>query len=172
MRAGKVLRLGIGLFIAGIVAGLALADRHRSEREFTSSPLTAVELEERAEKLAERREKLDYFYITAFTAILVFTFNDLNAKDGLLQRAPLWLVELGWGALIGAALCPLYVIGARFKRFAMNLDEIAGKPVDKGRFKALRGRGDLVHIAMTLLFLIGVVSLAVSYGLGLSSAHV
>lgn len=132
------------------------------------SSLSQVEIEERAENLADRREKLDYFYISAAVAILVFTFNDFNNAKGALQQAPLWLVETGWGALIIAALCPLYVIGARFARFAMNLDEIAGKPVDRTRFKALRRRGEWVRRVMAALFLVGVGSLAVGYGIGLS----
>jgi hypothetical protein len=76
---------------------------------------TAAQMEELAEKLAERREKLDYFYITAFTAILVFTFNNFNLPAGVLVKAPVWLVEVGWASLIVAALCPMHVISARFQ---------------------------------------------------------
>jgi hypothetical protein len=49
-------------------------------------------------------------------------------------KAPVWLVEIGWGSLIAAELCPLYVISARFKRFAMNLDEITGKEINEHLF--------------------------------------
>ena len=124
-------------------------------------------MEERIENLAERREKLDYFYISAFTAILVFTFNNFNSRTGILAHAPVWLVEVGWGALIVGTLCPLYVIGARFKRFAINLDRIAGKNVDGKLFMALRKRGEFVHRAMTLLFVLGVGALCTAYALGL-----
>jgi hypothetical protein len=148
----------------------AWAASEKQRRELATSlgsSLTPVEIEERAERLAERREKLDYFYISAFVAILVFTFNDFNSTNGALQMAPLWLVEMGWGSLIVAALCPLYVMGVRFERFAMNLDEIAGKKIDRSKFRALRHRGELVRRAMALFFFAGVVSLAIAYGLGL-----
>ena len=130
--------------------------------------LTEAEIEELTDNLVERREKLDYFYITAFTAILVFTFNNFNSRSGILVKAPVWLVEVGWGALIVAALCPLYVIGVRFKRFAMNLDRKVGKPFDKVLFKRLRRRGERAQYAMTLFFVTGVAALCFSYALGLS----
>lgn len=134
----------------------------------SASSMTEAELEQRAENLAERREKLDYFYISAFTAILVFTFNNFNSRSGILVKAPLWLVEVGWGSLIAAALCPLYVISVRFKAFAMNLDRITGKTVDKKVLRGLRRRSEFIHHSMALFFVVGVGSLCAAYALGLS----
>lgn len=163
MTLGRRIVVAIALVVLAVSAGGA--DRQASN--IAPSSLTPAEIEERAERLAERREKLDYFYISAFTAILVFTFNNFNSRSGILTKAPVWLVEVGWGSLIAAALCPLYVINIRFKRFAMNLDAIVGKEIDHRLFMALRSRGEFVHRAMAFLFVFGVGALCVAYALGL-----
>jgi hypothetical protein len=134
----------------------------------SAGSLTEAQIEELTDKLAERREKLDYFYITAFTAILVFTFNNFNSPSGVLVKAPVWVVEVGWASLIVAALCPLYVIGIRFRRFAMNMDRQVGKPFDKDLFKLLRRRAQFVYRAMTVFFVVGVGALCAAYALGLN----
>jgi hypothetical protein len=143
------------------------SDRTRNAVDSPTS-LTVAQIEELAEKMAERREKLDYFYITAFTAVLVFTFNNFNSTSGVLVKAPVWLVEVGWASLITAALCPLYVISARLSRYAMNMDWQVGKPFDQKRFKRLRRRSEFVHRAMTVCFAIGVGLLCAAYALGLN----
>jgi hypothetical protein len=132
------------------------------------STLTDAQIEELTDKLAERREKLDYFYITAFAAILVFTFNNFNSPSGVLVKAPVWLVEVGWGSLIAAALCPLYVISVRFQRFAMNLDRQVGKDFDEDLFKHLRRRAEFARRALTVFFVVGVGALCAAYALGLN----
>ena len=81
----------------------------------------------------------------------------------------MWIVEVGWASLILAALCPLYVISARFQRFAINIDFQVGKPFDQARFKRLRQRSEYVHRAMTLFFAIGVGLLCAAYALGLNN---
>lgn len=165
--------LGKRLFLALTVLFFP-PDAGRADRPAdvpTPGELTAAEMEEQVAKLAERREKLAYFYISAFTAILVFTFNNFNSRSGILVRAPVWLVELGWGALIVAALCPLYIINIGLKRFAMNFDRLAGKKFDLTAFSALRRHSQLADRAMTLFFLLGVGSLCSAYALGLNQVR-
>jgi hypothetical protein len=164
--------------LGGFAVGLALRgalgpDGGVSATPPVSSQLTPLEIEERTDKIADRREKLDYFYISASVAILVFTFNNFNAKNGILQQAPLWLVEAGWGALILAAICPLYVMRLRLDRFAMRMDELSGLPVkdrDRARIKRLRARRTWAERVMTFLFLIGIAVLALTYGLGFANS--
>jgi len=134
----------------------------------SASTLTDAQIEELADKLAERREKLDYFYITAFAAILVFTFNNFNSPSGVLSKAPVWLVEVGWASLIVAALCPLYVISVRFQRFAMNLDRQVSKHFDQDRFERLKLRAEFSYRAMTVFFVVGIGALCAAYALGLN----
>jgi hypothetical protein len=71
-------------------------------------------------RLFELREKLNYFLITASTAVVVFTFNNLNSAQGTLGRASHILIAIGFGGMIGASgasLIVLYLRHSQYRRY-------------------------------------------------------
>jgi hypothetical protein len=132
-----------------------------------------LRLEELADKLLDKKEKFAYFLITAMTFIIAFTFNDFNAKGGVLKHAPLWLTGTGWGALISSSLLPLYVIRARHHTYTLNLrilesGRTRANPDEAAEFRRVAARAQLAELAGTALFVAGVAVLASAYVVGLS----
>jgi len=134
-----------------------------------------VRIEELSDKLIEKREKLEYFLISASTAVLVFSFNDFNKNEGLLQAGPLWLTMVSWSLLLLSPGFGLLAIRRRHGQYAISqewLRENRTKPRDaKEKSKIERGKlsiraGDLL---MSVCFVAGIGVLALSYSLALLS---
>jgi hypothetical protein len=122
-----------------------------------------------ADKLLEKREKLQYFIVTASTASVVFSFNNAS---GLLRKSSVWLALAAWGALLLAAGLALFSIRERHKRYTIWVDTLyQGKSElsEEDRRKTNRsqrasGRAEPVILA---LFVTGITLLAISFGVGL-----
>jgi hypothetical protein len=80
-----------------------------------------LRIDELTDRLIEKREKLQYFIITAATAVTVFTFNDFNKPLGLLRSGPAWLPLLGWLLLTTSSGLSLYVLRKRHDISWLNL---------------------------------------------------
>jgi hypothetical protein len=76
-----------------------------------------AQLDDLTDRLIEKRERFQYFIVTASTAVLVFTFNNFNQPDGILRLGPRWLVIVGWFALLLAAAAALLQIALRHERY-------------------------------------------------------
>jgi hypothetical protein len=134
-----------------------------------------LKIEELSDKLIEKREKLEYFIITASTAVIVFSFNDFNKADGVLQGGALWLTMLAWSLLLLAPGFALLAIRRRHGQYAISqewLRQNRSAPRDDAeRSRIERGKlgvkvGDQL---MGAFFIGGMAVLALSYSFALLS---
>lgn len=85
-----------------------------------------------AEQLLERKDRLQYFIISASAAIFLFTFDDMNAPESILRLAPRLLVVLAWSCLVGAVAAAFIIIYVRHHRSGERLRLLyEGKPLEK-----------------------------------------
>jgi hypothetical protein len=125
------------------------------------------------EKLIEKREKLEYFMVTAATAVIVFTLNDFNKMDGVLRSANRTLLLAGWACLLAAAGFALFAIRSRHSVYSLAIDVIrAGTPLepdkDAKRVAKQKWIGRALN-GMAVLFVAGVAVLALAYVFALDS---
>jgi hypothetical protein len=123
-----------------------------------------------ADKLIEKRERLLYFIVTASTAVIAFTFNNLSSSAGILHAAPAWLPISGWALLLLAAGAALYLIRRRHKEYFRYIDELYGRrpspsEIEVMAFRKLVARFELL---MMSLFLVGVLLLVIAYAIALA----
>lgn len=142
------------------------------------SPLTVqatdnLRIEELGDKLIEKREKLEYFLITASTAVIVFSFNDFNRKDGLLQGGHLWLTMIAWSLLLLSPAGGLLAIRRRHTQYALSqqwLREERHQAKDEKEKRKIERGTKLIQAGdslMALSFLLGIAILALSYSYAL-----
>lgn len=128
--------------------------------------------DELAEKLIEKREKLQYFIITASVAIIAFTFSNLNPGTGLLRDGSASLAIAGWALLLLAAGCSLLLIRARHEVYRVFVDmryERRTVPTEEERTRVVRlqrrmGAGEML---MMVFFFAGAGVLAAAHGVAL-----
>jgi hypothetical protein len=124
--------------------------------------------EEVTDRLIEKVEKLNYFLVTASTAVLVFTFNDFNSSTGLLQSSPVLLVAFGWAFLIMSSVASLLVVrdGHELYRIYIKLrnQRLDQPPPETQRIvQRLYARTRFLEITMIGGFLLGIAVLASAY---------
>jgi hypothetical protein len=131
--------------------------------------------EELTDKLIDKREKLQYFIITASTAVIVFSFNDFNKAQGTLRHGPLNLIMGGWIVLLLASAFSLYALRARQWVYGRAIDEIRGtdplKEEDKTRIGKVQTRIRWAGNLMSACFVGGVTLLAFAYVFALRSVE-
>jgi hypothetical protein len=81
-----------------------------------------LRIDELTDKLIEKREKLEYFIITAAIAVIVFTFKDFNDQHGLLHLVDPWVPAAGWIVLLAASGCALFALRRRHSLISINQD--------------------------------------------------
>ena len=124
--------------------------------------------DEITDKLIDKEQKLNYFLVTASTAILVFTFNDFNSPRGLLQSAPLGLVASGWALLIISAVASLYIVREGHKLYRMYIklrNQGLDEPTPEMRciVERIYDRRELAERIMIGGFVLGILGLASAY---------
>ncbi len=128
-----------------------------------------MRIDELTDKLIEKREKLNYFIVTAATAVIVFTFKDFNDRSGLLHSVTLWIPASGWVVLLISAGCALFALRRRHTLVSINQDwryanRISPKDVTEAR--RIRVNTRLVKVSdflMGLLFVVGMGLLGIAY---------
>lgn len=127
--------------------------------------------EEMADKLIDKREKLEYFIVTASTAIIVFTFNDFNNPNGLLQRGSGSMTLAGWLVLLLASALALYGLRARHWVYSQAIADMRlSHSLPPVRMKKVRRAQTRIIWASHLMwgaFVLGTAMLARSYSLAL-----
>jgi hypothetical protein len=113
-----------------------------------------------ADRLIDKREKLQYFVVTGSTAILAFTIATLrDAVDSIGACTRVALVTGGM-LLLAAAGIALYAIFKRHRVYAEYLDERLGRaPKTPEHHQAVRRQFELLEAWMMGLFYLGVVVL-------------
>jgi len=120
------------------------------------------------DKLIDKTEKLNYFIVTAGTAVLVFTFRDFNSASGLLRLAPIWLVAAGWGALLVSALSSLGTVrqGHLLYRLYIRIRNQGRQTTNPGeacRVQRIYAYMRLGEFMMIAAFLVGISGLVTAY---------
>ena len=144
-------------------------------RLFGDAPPPGNELviDELTDKLIEKREKLDYFIVTAATAVIVFTFKDFNDPKGLLHTVSLWVPAAGWVVLLMASGCALFSLKRRHTLNSISLDwryEGRKAPKDEHELKRINRNLHWVKVSdflMGCLFVAGMALLGLGYSLAL-----
>jgi hypothetical protein len=116
------------------------------------------------DRLLDKKEKLHYFLVTASAAVIVFTFNDLNAPKGRLQEARS-LVVVGWVFLLVAMFASLLLIFLRqrqYDRFIQKLYEGVSPQLDHEIKLGLK-RVIVAEVAALSLLPAGMATLAIGY---------
>jgi hypothetical protein len=127
------------------------------------------------DRLTDRREKFQYFIVTAATAVIVFTFSNANSATGVLHAAPWWMPFFAWVFLAGSAGLALFGVWTRHDLYASYLDEryegrknLAELPsARQDRVRSLQRRIRVLQAVVASLFVAGVVLLALAYATGL-----
>jgi hypothetical protein len=127
------------------------------------------------DRLTDRRERFQYFIVTAATAVIVFSFNNANSATGVLHNAPGWMPFLAWVALAVSAGLALFGVWTRHDLYASYLDEryegrknLAELPsARQDRVRNLRRRIRVLQAVVASLFVASVVLLALAYAVGL-----
>jgi hypothetical protein len=135
-------------------------------------PEQRLHVEDLADKLLDKKERLAYFLITAMAFIVAFTFNDFNASEGVVRGAPLWLPGAGWGVLIASSLLPLDVIRMRHLLYTLNLRILESgrqraNAEEAKRFERVGRRIERAERLGGYVFVAGVGLIASAYVLGL-----
>jgi hypothetical protein len=134
-----------------------------------------LKIEELGDKLVEKREKLEYFITGASTAVIVFSFNDFNNADGVLQSGPLCLTMIAWFLLLMAPAFALLAIRRRHDQYAISQEwlrqnrSVPQNDAEKGKIKRGRLVTQLGDRLMVAFFISGMAVLAVSYSVALRS---
>jgi len=147
--------------------GCSLAEE-RKKAESDSTNWDVRLSSELGDKLIERREKFNYFIVTAAVSVVVFTFNNLNKDSTLFKGRSDLRGFLVWGCigLLGAALLALYSIYERHRQYARWLSiQDHGDP--KGRIASRMDRADVsltvASAGIPTAFLAGMSLLLVAY---------
>lgn len=127
-----------------------------------------AEVDELTDKLIEKSEKLNYFIVTANTALLVFTFNDFNSPSGVLHDAPEWLLSVAWGSLIVASVASLSIVrqGHRLYRLhikILNDNRASPNTEELAAITRMYRHVAAAELLMIWFFVAGVVGLVSSY---------
>ena len=125
--------------------------------------------EEMADRLIEKREKLQYFLVTAATAVIVFTFNDFNDPQGILQEGSVRLTLAGWLVLLLSSALALYGLRARHWVYSRAIADMRSEdplPLEQKR-AGVQTRIIWASHLMWAFFIIGTGLMAFSYSLAL-----
>jgi len=126
------------------------------------------DLDELADRLVERRERLSYYMIGAAAGVLVFVLNSLNSPTAVLTISPRGLIVLSCALLISAAATSLYLIWERQNNYWHYLDiryNQAGTATDNDRtgIVARRRRMGIATLLFGLLFGVAMGFLVTAY---------
>lgn len=126
-------------------------------------------LPEIEDRLVEKRERLNYFIITASTAVIAFTFNNLNSPEGILRQGSLLQPLTGWSLLFLASVAALYLIRRRHTEYARYLDELHKRttPPSENVRARYRDRIAIVEFFMIEFFLAGMALLIIAHAVAL-----
>jgi hypothetical protein len=144
---------------------------HRDQLE----PEERANLDALTDRLTDKRERFQYFIVTAATAVVVFTLNDANSATGVLRESPRWMPFFAWVALAISAGLALFGVWTRHDLYSSYLEEryegrknLAELPsARQDRVKRLRRRIRVLQAVVASLFVAGVVLLAFAYAIGL-----
>lgn len=128
------------------------------------------------DKLIDKRERLGYWTVTACTAVVVFTLNNLNHPQGLLRQSgePV-LIAYGCLFLIYAAGGSLYLIWERHRQYSRYLQMedalLENRAEDVARLDSAltkyQGRMSDVQLLVWMIFSLGMLTLVFAYTLSL-----
>lgn len=119
-------------------------------------PHESVAVDELADKLIERRERLAYFLITGGTTIIAFTVTQLNQEDGTLREAPILWLSIGWLGLLLSAGSSLMLIWKRHQSYASYVGSLYGEePISPKERARVRESVDRWQTAALTFFFAG-----------------
>jgi hypothetical protein len=131
-------------------------------KEEPAPPHESVTVDELADKLIERRERLAYFLITGGTTIIAFTVTQLNEKGGPLREASIPWLSIGWLVLLLSAGSSLMLIWKRHQSYALYIGWLYGREgvSPQERARARRGVDRWQMAALAFFFAGSVIEIA------------
>jgi len=119
-------------------------------------------VDELADRLIEKRERLHYFVITGSAGVIAFTIANLRASPSGLGLGARVAEFAGGGVLLFAGAVALFAIFDRHRVYADYLDELAGRrsAMSESDVRSVRSRFAKRDARIMVLFYLGVVVLA------------